>query len=102
LTVGHSNETLAKITHVGILKLNNDVVLFDVLVVPEYCVSLLSVHKLIKDSKLNVGFDETKCYIQDLRKRRVLGIGSWYRISIKRQKTRQKSDKTEHEIEKKS
>ncbi|GJS73586.1 hypothetical protein Tco_0706427 [Tanacetum coccineum] len=61
LTVGHSNETLAKITHVGILKLNNDVVLFDVLVVPEYCVSLLSVHKLIKDIKLNVGFDETKC-----------------------------------------
>nr|GEZ90222.1 hypothetical protein [Tanacetum cinerariifolium] len=36
LTVGHLNGTLAKITHVGNLKLNNNVILFDVLVVPEY------------------------------------------------------------------
>ncbi|GJR87316.1 RNA-directed DNA polymerase, eukaryota [Tanacetum coccineum] len=72
LIVGHPNGTLAKITHVGNLKLNNDVVLFDVLVLPEYCVSLLSVHKLIKDSKLSVGFDETKCYVWDLIKEIVL------------------------------
>ncbi|GKC64628.1 ribonuclease H-like domain-containing protein [Tanacetum coccineum] len=76
LTVGHPNGTLAKITHAGNLKLNNDVILFNVLVVPEYTVSLLYVHKLIKDSKLSVGFDETKCYIQDLRNERVLGTGS--------------------------
>ncbi|GJS81971.1 ribonuclease H-like domain-containing protein [Tanacetum coccineum] len=49
LTVGHPNGTFAKITHVGILKLNNDVILFDVLVVPEYT---------------------------DLRKGKVLGTGS--------------------------
>nr|GEZ59418.1 ribonuclease H-like domain-containing protein [Tanacetum cinerariifolium] len=36
LTIGHPNETLAKITHVRNLKLNNDVMLFDVLVIPEY------------------------------------------------------------------
>ncbi|GKE79443.1 ribonuclease H-like domain-containing protein, partial [Tanacetum coccineum] len=60
----------------GNLKLNNDVVLFDVLVIPEYCVSLLSVHKLIKDSNLSVSFDETKCVIQDLKKEKVLGTGS--------------------------
>ncbi|GJW65565.1 serine/threonine-protein kinase MHK isoform X1 [Tanacetum coccineum] len=60
LTVGHPNRTLSKITHVGNLKLNNDVVLFDVLVVPGYYVRLLSVNRLIKDSKLSVGFDETK------------------------------------------
>ncbi|GJU60739.1 putative RNA-directed DNA polymerase [Tanacetum coccineum] len=76
LTVGHPNGTLAQITHVGSLRLNNDVVLFDVLVVPEYCVSLLSVHKLIKDNKLVVMFDEYKCLIQDLKKGRVLGTGS--------------------------
>ncbi|GJW72033.1 ribonuclease H-like domain-containing protein [Tanacetum coccineum] len=35
LTVGHPNGILAQITHVGNLKLNNDVVLFDVLGVPE-------------------------------------------------------------------
>nr|GFA41674.1 ribonuclease H-like domain-containing protein [Tanacetum cinerariifolium] len=76
LTVGHPNGTLAQITHVGSLGLNNDVVLFDVLVVPEYCVSLLSVHKLIKDIKLVVMFDECKCLVQDLRRGRVLGTGS--------------------------
>ncbi|GKE40981.1 hypothetical protein Tco_1464386, partial [Tanacetum coccineum] len=49
MAVGHPNGTLAKITHVGNLKLNNDVTLFDVLVVPEYT---------------------------DLRKGKVLGTGS--------------------------
>ncbi|GJU79091.1 ribonuclease H-like domain-containing protein [Tanacetum coccineum] len=49
MAVGHPNGTLAKITHVGNLKLNNDVILFDVLVVPEYT---------------------------DLRKGKVLGTGS--------------------------
>ncbi|GKB71616.1 ribonuclease H-like domain-containing protein [Tanacetum coccineum] len=75
LTVGHPNGTFAKITHVGNLRLNNNVVLFDVLVIPEYTVSLFSVNKLIKDSKVNVCFDETKCYIQDLKKEKVLGTG---------------------------
>nr|GEV25095.1 ribonuclease H-like domain-containing protein [Tanacetum cinerariifolium] len=73
LTVRHPNGTLTKITHVGNLKLNKNVVLFDVLVVPEYCVSLLFVHKLIKDSKLSVSFDETTCYIQYLKRENVLG-----------------------------
>ncbi|GJV52184.1 ribonuclease H-like domain-containing protein [Tanacetum coccineum] len=36
LTVGHPNRTLAKIAHVGNLRLNSNAVLFDVLVVPEY------------------------------------------------------------------
>ncbi|GJY33132.1 ribonuclease H-like domain-containing protein [Tanacetum coccineum] len=37
LIVGYPNGTLAKITHIGNLRLNNNVVLFDVLVVPKYC-----------------------------------------------------------------
>ncbi|GJW80547.1 putative RNA-directed DNA polymerase [Tanacetum coccineum] len=45
-------------------------------VVPEYTVSLLSVNKLIKDSKLSVCFDESNCYVQDLKKGKVLGTGS--------------------------
>ncbi|GKA17760.1 hypothetical protein Tco_0697597 [Tanacetum coccineum] len=79
---GHPNGTLAKITHVRNLRLSNNVVLLnvlvllDVLVVLEYCISLLSVHKLIKDSKLSVSVDETTCYIQDLKKETVLGTGS--------------------------
>ncbi|GKC15208.1 ribonuclease H-like domain-containing protein [Tanacetum coccineum] len=46
LPVGHPNGTRAKIKYVGDLKLFNKIVLFDVLVVPEYCVSLLFVNKL--------------------------------------------------------
>lgn len=46
LTVGNPNDTQAKIKKIGNLKLTNNVVFYDVLVVPEYCVSLLYVHKL--------------------------------------------------------
>ncbi|GKF48646.1 hypothetical protein Tco_0141897, partial [Tanacetum coccineum] len=63
ITVGHPNGTLATISHVGNLKLANNVILYEVLVVPGYCVSLLSVNKLIRDSKMFVDFDENKCYI---------------------------------------
>ncbi|GJR05694.1 ribonuclease H-like domain-containing protein [Tanacetum coccineum] len=78
LTVGHPNGTQALITKIGDLKINNEVTLYDVLVVPEYNVSLLSVHKLSRDSKLFVGFDESNCYIQDLKANRTVGIGEQY------------------------
>ncbi|GJS09947.1 integrase, catalytic region, zinc finger, CCHC-type containing protein [Tanacetum coccineum] len=58
LTMGHPNGTLAKIKYVGNLRLSKNVVLFDVLVVPEYCVSLLSINKLIKDSN-----QTATCYV---------------------------------------
>ncbi|GJW42003.1 putative RNA-directed DNA polymerase [Tanacetum coccineum] len=76
ITVGHPTGTLVVISYVGNLKLANNVVLYDVLVVPGYCVSLLSVNKLIRYSKMFVGFDENKCYIQDLKRERILGTGS--------------------------
>nr|GEV40426.1 ribonuclease H-like domain-containing protein [Tanacetum cinerariifolium] len=76
ITVGHPNETLAIISHVDNLKLTNNIVLYDVLVVHGYCVSLLSVNKLIKDSKLFVGFDKDTCYMQYLKKETVLDNGS--------------------------
>ncbi|GKA28023.1 ribonuclease H-like domain-containing protein [Tanacetum coccineum] len=72
LTMGNPNRTVAKIKYVGILQLSKDVVLYDVLVVPKYCVSLLSMHKLIRDSKLFVGFDENKCCIQDLTQNKIV------------------------------
>ncbi|GJY97852.1 ribonuclease H-like domain-containing protein [Tanacetum coccineum] len=52
LIVGHPNGTLAKIKYVGNLRLSKNVVLFDVLVVLEYCVSPLSVNKLIRESRM--------------------------------------------------
>nr|XP_043624691.1 uncharacterized protein LOC122596185 [Erigeron canadensis] len=48
LTVSHPNGTKAKITKIGNLRLSSNIVLFDVLVIPGYCVSLLSVHKLAR------------------------------------------------------
>ncbi|GKD85660.1 ribonuclease H-like domain-containing protein, partial [Tanacetum coccineum] len=75
LTVGHPNGTQALITKIGDLKINNDITLYDGLVVPEYIVSLLSVHKLSRDNKLFVGFDESNCYIKDLKANRTVRIG---------------------------
>nr|GEV34384.1 hypothetical protein [Tanacetum cinerariifolium] len=76
ITVGHPNGTLVVISHVGNLKLANNVMLYDVLVVLRYCVSLLSVNKLIRDNKMFVGFDENRCYIQDLKREKILGTRS--------------------------
>ncbi|GJV78259.1 putative RNA-directed DNA polymerase [Tanacetum coccineum] len=76
VATAHPNGTLATVSHVGNLQLTKNVVLYDVLVVPGYCVSLLSMNKMIKDSKLFVGFDEENFYIQDLKKEITLGTGS--------------------------
>ncbi|GJV27520.1 hypothetical protein Tco_1383968 [Tanacetum coccineum] len=76
LIVGNPNGTLAKISVNGSLRLTNNVVLFDVLVVPEYNVSLLSVNKMIKDGKYFIGFNEHKCYTQDLKLAKIIGTSS--------------------------
>ncbi|GKC56890.1 ribonuclease H-like domain-containing protein [Tanacetum coccineum] len=76
ITVGYPNGTLATVSYVGNLQLTKNVMLYDVLVIPGYCVSLLSVNKIIKDSKLFMGFDEDKCYIQDLKREIILGTGN--------------------------
>ncbi|GJX74132.1 ribonuclease H-like domain-containing protein [Tanacetum coccineum] len=76
LTVGTPNGTQALITKIGDLKISNDITLYDVLLVLEYTISLLSVHKIAKDSKLFVRFDDEKCYIQDLRANKIVGIGN--------------------------
>ncbi|GJX45101.1 ribonuclease H-like domain-containing protein [Tanacetum coccineum] len=80
IKVGHPNGTEAFISKIGNLKLPNGLVLFDVLVNPEYCVTLIFVHKLTKDNKIFVAFDESRCYFlnQDLNLKKVLGIGNQY------------------------
>ncbi|GKD63179.1 ribonuclease H-like domain-containing protein, partial [Tanacetum coccineum] len=76
LTIGLPNGTLAKISAIGNLRLSSGIVLFDVFVILEYNVCLLSVNKMIKDSKFFVRFDENKCYIQDLNQGKIVGTGS--------------------------
>nr|GEU55717.1 ribonuclease H-like domain-containing protein [Tanacetum cinerariifolium] len=78
IKVSHPNGTEAVITKVGNMILNKNLTLYDVLVVPEYCVRLMFVHKVTRDSGLIVAFNENKCFVlpQDLKGMSVLGIGS--------------------------
>ncbi|GJX43320.1 hypothetical protein Tco_0259996 [Tanacetum coccineum] len=75
IKVTHPNGTGAFITKIRNMPLTNYLTLYDVMVVPEYCVSLISVHKVARDSKLVIAFDEMHCYVmnQDLREGKVSG-----------------------------
>ncbi|GJX27603.1 ribonuclease H-like domain-containing protein, partial [Tanacetum coccineum] len=77
IKVGHLNGTEAYISNIGNLRLSNGLTLYDVMVIPEYCVTFISVHKLAKENKVIVAFDENICYFlnQDLSLKNVLGIG---------------------------
>ncbi|GKB43882.1 ribonuclease H-like domain-containing protein [Tanacetum coccineum] len=50
LTVRHPNGTQSLITKIGDLKVSNGITLYDILVVPEYTVSILSVHNIARDN----------------------------------------------------
>nr|GEX86199.1 ribonuclease H-like domain-containing protein [Tanacetum cinerariifolium] len=76
IKVTHPNGTEAFITKIEIMPLTSYLTLYDVLVVPEYCVSLMSVHKVARDSKLVIANDEMHCYVmnQNLREGKILGL----------------------------
>ncbi|GJS60511.1 putative RNA-directed DNA polymerase [Tanacetum coccineum] len=67
IKVTHPNRTEAFITRIRNMPLTDYLTLYDVLVLPEYCVSLMSVHKVARDSKLRIAFDEMHCYIWHCR-----------------------------------
>ncbi|GKE36478.1 hypothetical protein Tco_1459883, partial [Tanacetum coccineum] len=73
IKVGHPNGTEAYISKIGNLRLSNGLTLYDVMVVPEYCVTSIFVHKLAKENKVIVAFDESRCYFLNLKN--VLWIG---------------------------
>ncbi|GKE16541.1 hypothetical protein Tco_1424118, partial [Tanacetum coccineum] len=73
MTVGHPNSTKVVVTHVGSLRLTDQIVIHNVLVVPGYEVSLLSVHKLSEDNKYRVVLNESVCVIQDYVQRTQVG-----------------------------
>ncbi|GKC67060.1 hypothetical protein Tco_1099658 [Tanacetum coccineum] len=77
IKVGHPNGTKAYIYKIENLRLSNGLTLYDVMVIPEYCVTLSSVHKLVKENKVIVAFDENRCYFlnQDLNLKNVIEIG---------------------------
>ncbi|GJR60005.1 ribonuclease H-like domain-containing protein [Tanacetum coccineum] len=51
IKVGHPNRTEAYISKIGNFRLSNGLTLCDVMVMPKYCVTLISVHKLVKENK---------------------------------------------------
>ncbi|KAM0022876.1 putative RNA-directed DNA polymerase [Helianthus debilis subsp. tardiflorus] len=75
LKVGHPNGTSVSVLKIGELRLINSVVIKDVFYVPGYSVNLLSVHKLAKDNKIVVLFNENNCMLQDLRSKKILVVG---------------------------
>nr|GEW29363.1 ribonuclease H-like domain-containing protein [Tanacetum cinerariifolium] len=73
----YPNGTEAFISKIGNLKLSNGLTLYDVMVILEYCVTLISVHKMAKKNKIFAIVDESKRYFvnQDLNLRNVMGTG---------------------------
>ncbi|GKD34451.1 hypothetical protein Tco_1249960 [Tanacetum coccineum] len=76
LTVSHHNGIMAHVKQVGSYKLANDLIIKDVPVVPDYHVSLVSVHKLSRDNKVIVSFNDSKCKLQDSTQRILMETGS--------------------------
>ncbi|GKC64835.1 ribonuclease H-like domain-containing protein, partial [Tanacetum coccineum] len=76
--VGHPNRTEAFISKTGNLRLSNGLIMYDVLVIHEYYVTLISVYKLAKDNKIFIVFDESRCYFvnPNLNMKNVIGIGN--------------------------
>nr|GEU89238.1 retrotransposable element Tf2 [Tanacetum cinerariifolium] len=77
IKVGHPNGIEAYISKIRNRRLSNGLTLYDVMAIPEYCVTSISVHKLAKENKVIFAFDENRCYFlnQDLSLKNVLGIG---------------------------
>ncbi|KAK1420482.1 hypothetical protein QVD17_22111 [Tagetes erecta] len=75
LTVGHPNGTKAMIKIIGDLKLSKDIILKGVMVIPNYCVNLISVNKMAKENKLYSFFTDSHCYIQDPLRQKLVMIG---------------------------
>lgn len=58
LLVNHPNGSSAKVDKIGNLQVSENLTLFDVFIVPDSSVNILSVHKLCKDTKCKVFFNE--------------------------------------------
>ncbi|GJQ91995.1 ribonuclease H-like domain-containing protein [Tanacetum coccineum] len=76
LTVSYPNGTVEHVKQIRSYKLGNNLIIKDVLVVPEYHISFLFVHKLSRDNKVIVSFNGSKCKIQDLTQKFLMGTGS--------------------------
>ncbi|KAM3013444.1 hypothetical protein FF2_026299 [Malus domestica] len=70
------NHALADITHIGTVRLSNDLVLYNVLCVPSFKLNLISVSKITNTSSCFVIFTDKKCLLQGQRSGKMIGTGT--------------------------
>lgn len=68
------NNTRAVVTHRGMTKIADGIVLKDILVVPTFNFNLMSVSRLLKDTNLKLIFKKGGCRIMDYSQNKVVGI----------------------------
>lgn len=85
VTIADSNLTItlptgdvSKITHMGDMRLDNGLVLYKVLVVPQFNHNLLSIHKLAHDNNCDVKFTPDTCEIISSQTNAVQAVGRVY------------------------
>jgi hypothetical protein len=69
------NGKLALVTHIGIVKLSNTLILADVLYVPSFSCNLISANKLLKNIRCCFIFITGFCFIQSLAPWKIIGLG---------------------------
>ncbi|GJR11783.1 hypothetical protein Tco_0794435 [Tanacetum coccineum] len=87
IKVCHPNETGAYISKIINLRLSNGLTLYDVMVISEILCHLISVHKLIKENKIIVAFDENSggCSRSHIRVKTINSLANYqdgYQISL--------------------
>lgn len=70
------NGQFALVKHKGTIYLSSQLILYEVLLIPEFHFNLISISKLISTLHVEVNFLPTKCLIQDPMNKRVMGIGN--------------------------
>lgn len=65
-----------QITHIGNVIMDNDIILADVLYVPDFHFNLISVKKLCKDLACKLVFIHDKCYVQNPSMKNQMHVGS--------------------------
>ncbi|XP_059436398.1 uncharacterized protein LOC132169376 [Corylus avellana] len=69
------NGSIAAVTHIGTVKLSENLTLTEVLCVPSFAFNLISASKLIKHLRCCLIFFAGYCFIQSLHHWRVIGVG---------------------------
>ena len=78
VTVTLPNGVRVPITHTGVIKISDHLILYDVLLVPDFHFNLISVSSLIKTLSCAAHFFPNGCLIQELSRGLMIGKGSLY------------------------